>query len=565
MNTPVVALWILCVLATVGAGAGRPACRPQPWREADDVIDGWDWALPPGVKPDPSSGVLINERKVGPDFPGRLSRQVNWSWRRLEPEEGRFDVEPLRREILQRSEGGKYAIELHVRASVWELRHFPDEADYPRGWAQHAERSATAPRWLAKYKIPLEEMRKHGADNIGTPFQVVNLDIWHPEYHRRYVRMVRKLGESGIPRMPEATYVFVHLWSSSRGEEGAGPPVGDPRRKLFEERLRAWAAACKGVERKLCLVSHKEDDLRLAYRLGMGQRNGFVEMYMLHCENPMLGQSVDPDGYLVADQACPLIAENRASGDENEEYVPAAHVSRFGPVETWPHRYRESMLRVLQMRRNFIWAEGGRDLMDPPLLCYVSLELGKNRRNAPDAWCYLRESVVGWGKRARAVKNFERWLHQRDRPGCRTVATEKVAVQKQRGRSPQHQYDFTARRTDRANGQTAIGFALDDAFLAGGCHRMAVKITYRDRGNARWALAYPTGQDEGRRFVQCGDTGKVRTATFFLSDARFHAPGLQPHFFIRALDGDAVISFVRVIKLGAGADPVDKPGPRRVG
>ena len=25
--------------------------RPQEWRTADDVIDGWDWSLPPGVEP----------------------------------------------------------------------------------------------------------------------------------------------------------------------------------------------------------------------------------------------------------------------------------------------------------------------------------------------------------------------------------------------------------------------------------------------------------------------------------------------------------------------------------
>ena len=202
MRTALAVLWLACGLAA--AGAGRSACRPQPWRTSDDIIDGWDWSLPPGVKPDPSSGIKIDERKVGPDFPGRLSRQVNWSWRWLEPEEGRFDFERLRKAVLDTSKNGKYAIELHVRASVWELRNFPDEAEYSKGWERHKEHSATAPRWLKRYGIPLKEMRKRGLDNIGTPFQVVNLDIWHPEYHKRYVRMVRALGKSGIPRMPEA-------------------------------------------------------------------------------------------------------------------------------------------------------------------------------------------------------------------------------------------------------------------------------------------------------------------------------------------------------------------------
>ena len=80
---PAFASIVLCLAATAIAGGAVP----QVWRTRDDIIDGWDWSLPPGVKPDPSSGVLINGRKAGPDFPGRLSRQVNWSWRLLEPEE----------------------------------------------------------------------------------------------------------------------------------------------------------------------------------------------------------------------------------------------------------------------------------------------------------------------------------------------------------------------------------------------------------------------------------------------------------------------------------------------
>ncbi len=89
-----------------------------------------------------------------------------------------------------------------------------------------------------------------------------------------------------------------------------------------------------------------------------------------------------------SNEKCPLIAENRASGDENEEY---SNEIRFGPIETFPHRYHEATLRVLQMRRNFVWAEGGPWLVNPPLLHYLAVELGQTARTAPDAWCCLRE------------------------------------------------------------------------------------------------------------------------------------------------------------------------------
>jgi hypothetical protein len=296
--------------------------------------------------------------------------------------------------------------------------------------------------------------------------------------------------------------------------------------------------------------------MALAVKLGMGQRNGFVEHYLMHAPNPALGQLLDGDGYLVVDERNPLIAENRASGDENEEYTPG-HVARFGPLETFAHRYRESMLRVLQMRRNFVWAEGGPWLIDPPLLHYVALSLGKNAETSPDAWCSLRESYIpdrphrNW-KKAIPVKNFERWLYQRDAPGARTRPVEKVDVPKQMFEyHKSHLYDYTARATDAASGQLAIRFALDERFLSDGPHRVAVKVTYVDRADARWTLSYfgPRGMSNTRT-VSCGDTGETRTATFMLRDARFPGRGYAGRDLeIRALRGDAVVRFVRVIKL----------------
>ncbi|MBT3292470.1 MAG: hypothetical protein HN380_34520, partial [Victivallales bacterium] len=177
--------------------------------------------------------------------------------------------------------------------------------------------------------------------------------------------------------------------------------------------------------------------------------------YLLHAPNPMLAQTLDENGYLVVDESNPLIAENRASGDENEEYT-RNHEARFGPLDTFPHRYRESMLRVLQMRRNFLWAEGGKWLVNPPLLHYVALELGKTVKTAPDAWCYLRESHVrnraNWkDKTPLKVKNFERWLYQRDADGARTEPAERVAVPEQMFEfHRKHLYDDTARTTNTA-------------------------------------------------------------------------------------------------------------------
>jgi len=513
------------------------------WNETDHTVDGEDWSLPPWVKRAPYTGIQMGPNLVPAEFPGRIQRAVRASWRETEPTEGGFDFSALRREILKESEGGKFAVKMGLGASVWETRYFQSLQD------RTVKRTdiGTAPRWLESYKIPLIEERP----NKSIPFQVVNMDIYHPEYHRRYLKMVEAFGKSGIPRMKELDICYLHLVSASRGEEGSGPPLDDPRRPLYEERLRAWADAFKGVTYKFCLVSGKEEDLELGLKLGMGQRNGFVEHYLLHAPNPGLGQELDAEGYLVVNEQCPLIAENRASGDENEEYT-SGHVERFGPIESFPHRYHESTLRMLQMRRNFVWAEFGSWLINPPLLHYLALEMGKNARNAPDAWCYLRESVVKGGPRGRTVKNFERWLFQRDADGARTLATERVDVPPQMFEfHTNHLYDLTARQTQTAKGQSLIRFGLDEAFLAGGPHAVAVKITYLDRANAAWQLEYFTAANTtAKRKVVCGDSGKARTVTFLLKDAHFPGRGYAGlDLQIRALKGDAVIRLVRVIKL----------------
>ena len=110
-----------------------------------------------------------------------------------------------------------------------------------------------------------------------------------------------------------------------------------------------------------------------------------------------------------------------------------------------------------------------------------------------------------------------------------------------------HKYDLTARSTDQESGNKAIGFAIDDRFLSGGPHKVAVKITYHDQGKSRWALVYNHGQ--AQRDVICRDCGVVRTVTFFLDDAVFDARGMDYDFEIKAIEGDAIIKFVRIIKL----------------
>ena len=532
------------------SGNERIPVDPTPWRTGFDIIDGWDWSLPPGIKPVPYSGTtmpwpLVDGKRW--DLPGNELTKVVSSWRELEPEEGKYNFAPLKEKIKEDGKNWDGVI-LHIRASVWEIIDFPDYpgAEYPPNWlAKQKLSNESAPKWLDKYNIP--KLPGRPRYNIKTPFQIINYDVFDDEYHFRYLKFVEAFGKSGIPQMEEIFASYLHFASGSRGEEGEG--LNRPEQSKDKERLReryiAWADAFKGVEYKLACPSEKKEELEFAYSLGMGQRNGFVDMVMQGANNPGLGQVVDQNGYMTVDESLPPISENRAFGDENEEFSDLV-IPRFGPWETFMHRHRESTLRMLQMRRNFAWIENS--MMNPPLTHYFSLQLGRNVENTPDVWCYLRESVINNKGKPLPVKNFERWLYQRDTPGYIAAPCEKVIIPDNLVfYHPDHKYDYTARKTDIKNGNNAIGFAVDDRFLSGGPHKVAFKITYHDIGKARWALLYNGGNK--KKEISCWGNGTIRTVSYFLDDVFFDASGMNYDFEIKALEGDAVIKFVRVIKL----------------
>ncbi|HUT11808.1 MAG TPA: hypothetical protein VMY42_15010 [Thermoguttaceae bacterium] len=532
----------------------------MPWREQDDVVEGWDWSLPNGIEPVPRSGLVFSPREQR-RFPGNKLADVAVFWRDVEPEEGHFDFEPLHRKLENLPEDIT-GYRFHFYATVaYRL--------------SNDRKERIAPQWLAKYDIPVIDMT-----SVEGRFQLFNYPIWDERYHKRYLRVIEAMGRSGIPQLEGLRIVYVGAISKSWGEELYIPrEVGawceqhvgltpDVLEKCLNERLDAWAAAFSGVEYKLAWVGAGSDGgggeldyrgmgdrvIQHAYDLGMGQRCGFVENYLYQLNSPWLGQHVDDEGHLVVDETCAPIAENRAFGDENEEYG-RYWTGRFGPLETHPYRYHQSMIRALQMRRNYLCMSSASVDMDPPLTAYVSLALGRNVHDSPDAFCYLRQSTVrasSAGKQGKTtpIRNFERWLSQRDRDGYRTTPAIRAAQHEMMWMvPPELKYDWIARRTDMASENRRIGLALDDRFLSGGPYRVAIKVTYHDVGHGRWALVYALPEEShARRSIQCGDTGKVFTATFHLSDACFPAGEDDFDFYIEAEGEDATVSFVRVIK-----------------
>lgn len=537
----------------------------HPWIESDTVTSNADFSLPPHVQPASKSGIYISRKVNGVNrsqlltqkgFKGNIIKKVNMHWKQLEPVENVYRFDLLEKAINVASKNGKYKVELHIKGSVREFQYFKQSDKNLKKLEE------SAPLWLDNYDIPII------AEKPTSIFQIHNYDIYDSRYHSRYIELLNKLGTTRILENPAILVIYLHNKSHTRGEEGIGPKKGDPNRKKYLERMDTWAKIAGPQKNMIMETSYRDQDIQAALDRGMGQRNGWIEHYLTHGHKKVLGQGIDRHGYLIVNEHHPLIRGDVASGDENEEYENNRfYQQRFGHFSSFPHRYHESMLRLLQMRRSVVWAEGIKGFIDPALLQFVALELGKTVEDAPDAWSYLRESYLfekvhrQWvevdpkiirSDGSMPLKNFERWLYQRDDPSnhVRTVAVEPRGFGgRQLFRHQKYDYDLTARRTDTANSMNRIAFAVEDKFLSGPSHRVAIKVTYFDKGFGSFSLKFKrVGRKKESRSQGKNNTGKMMTRTYIINDIDLSARGMDTDFYLEAYEDDLTVRMVRIIK-----------------
>lgn len=490
--------------------------RPQEWIETDHIIDGWDWSLPPHVQPAPSALMAIKRSHHLNRFLDEILEPIDlpinptvslWvKWRDLEPEEGTYRFDVLRQRIQEAEKCG-YKVVLRMLCSA----------------------TSFAPEWISEYGIPIREEHKES--------KMVNYEISHPEFHKRYIRLIDELGKSGIPQIDVLKGAFVGYASPSNGDEGIGPHGMDPDMvPHVMERLDAWARAFKGVEHKVFMGGISQYGLDL----GFGIRRGFVEMYMYHIPDEMIGQMVDKNGYLWVNVSADVLKRGVFHGEENEEYeekwASAEREFRFGPdTESYVYRYFTSNLRLLQMRSNYVLYNSFSII--PEQMVWVGQSLGRTVEDTPDIWCALRESYV---RKVGPVKNFERWLYQRDSEGFETKPAFRIEHPIRMWMVERDKYyDYIARKGRQ------IGLAVDDRWCGGRPVDVAIKTTYFDIGTGTVELT--VGQE--RRTIALTGSGAVKTVTFFFEKADFSAKGMEYDIVFQGLETDAVISFVRVIRL----------------
>ena len=342
--------------------------------------------------------------------------------------------------------------------------------------------------------------------------------------------------------------LFLGYASPSYGDEGIGPfpesmAGANDTIQHVRERIDAWASACKGVEDKVIMGGLSN----YGFSKGFGIRRGFVEMYLSHIPDEQIGQKVDANNYLYVDETNPIIAKNVFNGDENEEYgetwATEERLFRFGKTtESFPYRYFTANLRLLQMRCNDLLANDF--TLNPEMLAWVGVEMGKTITDAPDAWCFLRESYLK-DNGGHPVKNFERWLYQRDMPGYETTPAVKIEQAIQMWMvQPGKYYDFIAREGKK------IGFDVEDKWT-GLKDSLAIKVSYFDNHSGELNLLYNNGMRQVKKTIILNGDEQLKTATFFIDNLKKNQMMHNYEFTLEAgvQTEKIIISFVRIIDL----------------
>lgn len=512
----------------------------QPWSNSNNIINGWDWSLPAGIKTSPTAFVNIpNNPNSG--IPCRNLDQIRMTWNELEPTEGTYRWDLLRTSIDQSIAKGYSGVVLRIWGSVWEVVAYPDRTIPLTKWPGG---TLAAPRWLRSgaYKVPLIEMKPSSHVTTTADWQIINCDIMDAVYHEKYKRFIRAFGASGIPAMNEVALVNLTYRSHSMGEEFTdykdAESTATPNQiaQRTQERIDVWVEAFGSNRRKLMYVKNDE----YAGKIGIGTRGGYVEMYNHLCHVPEIGQYIDEYRYMYVDENNPFIKSGVAFGDENEEY--STTTTKFGNYATFGYRYMISSLMMLKMRRNY--AMLAKETLNPGLLYWTGLEMGRTIEDTPDVWCWLNEcylsSSTNDGKKA-PVKNVERWLFQRDSPGYETEPYLQVPLTKALWYNDyaNYPYDYVARRGLK------MGFAVDDRYLSDKPEKVAIKITFYDGIAGTLKLVYNDCKTNNEVSCKSEGTDAFKTATFFITiackakgmdyDLEIHSPERVPVNMVRVI------------------------------
>ncbi len=606
---------VVAAASTVLFGLGNDLTTTASWRSTDDVVNGWDWSYAPGTVPAAFSGMFQfgnNLNNWPPNFPGNKIYKIDGddangsqicSWRNLEPTQGSYSgLGAAFNKVSSTSYSGWAGFQIDIRGTVYNGN------------------SPTAPSWINVSTFPSTGKQ---TNNAGDGY----FDVSYSQWYTPFRQLITQVCNFTPPAWNGVTYKLlehprvicqiIHGQSNTAGEEQG---MGDTPANHVET-CRQWGVAAGAYRYKQAWAGEGDAADLDVMNAGLGARGGIIEVWLRQQYTPRggstsdtgqrteayktaAGASVADNYYLTVDETYPIIEENRHWGDQNEEYRASELTNpnkEWGLVpEKWHIMNRMSWLTVLRMRRNICAVEtpgsfksntgsnavnglnvdpgsGNRSFVNPPLINWVSLQLGKRVDGVGGSTAIATEAICGlnqtwaWGypgsgsARILLIHNIpERWLTQREIVGGTSVsnnqtygwnATRRADLDSQ----PALWSMNTARKMNDSS--TGIGFRLDDDFIGrpgsgGTTVPVAIKVTYVDNNTHTWTLNYfnSAGTAQTKSVTNnntgvtdaSGATSKVKTATFFLSNFGALATALTDFRITGSLSTQFM--FARVIK-----------------
>ncbi|NOY79449.1 MAG: hypothetical protein GXP31_00440 [Kiritimatiellaeota bacterium] len=572
-------------LALLSEGRSASA-QPEPSARLLGIRSGHDWSLPKWVRMTPDAGYFgggewIRKRQELSRFrDGRLhiAHYVVLSWAEANPAEGVYNWDLIDQKVRSATgtpaDGFVFWIQAYGRYNYTKWK-----------WARSEEKRK---RILRETCMLPEWVIKKGKVRFLSNGAVA---AWEPGcgYQEYFGLFLRALGKR-YKDHPRLIGVDMRGLDSRYGEWcwRDGPAVlheAETQTGLTPDTLRRWGLqfvrdyleAFKGRARKLIWPNCEEtfigkrgtefdygpasrDVWKFALAKGCGVRDGMPTAWYRYI-TPGWGCSVTDAGYLVFDESYPPYRDGAMMYSENSEYRKRDD-PRFGPATMNGIRFFIASLRVLQLRRSWEWVPWR--VMDPiteqlapyggeSFVRWIEYELGKRAGTAPDAWCWLREGYRAKWAGSKPVKNFERWLLQRDiAPDGNTVPTDKIDISMLKYNYPSGKgYEFHARRTDLARGGRCVYFRIEPQFLTGGPHHVLLRVTYLDGPATAWRIDYTSPRGVAASVpVETMGSGTWKTATFSIPDLQVPGTGLKDMDFRLAVTGDkdVTVRFVRLVK-----------------
>lgn len=545
-----------------------------------DIVDGDNWSLPQSIQPTPGTGFgWVTEAWVNrwtarypltDETATYFARYVEFTWAEVNPRPGVYDWETIDAQVE-----AVLAVP-GMGFGLWPKIYARSNKFGPNAWNKGSGDyygSPMVPRWLeeqgrVRYTPQGHVVAWDAQSGYLNELRTFLLALGrrykdHPRFAWVDCRYIDPHWGEGTFRASEEQFRQVEH------EFGLGP---EELEQFMHRYLDIFAEAFQGQERKVNVANWEptlpgfpsryglaSEHIRShALEKGFGGRDGQVEVWNRYTTSGF-GISVDDDGYLHLDEDYPPIKEGRFWATENENYLRGGDSweHKFGPDALAGYRWFASSLRLLQMRRNWdlIFADLPLPLAWFPLTRYVQLSLGKTARTSSDAWCWLRE---GYQKRReggneRTLKNFERWLIQRDvSPDGTTCPTARVDISLMgQASASSRSYEFQARRTDQATGQRAIYFRASRDWFGDADQSVRLFVTYLDGAASTWAIEYESPAARERTpEVTTTNSGLWRTAVFRLPVFRRSGSfSGQTDFRLAVVTGeDVTVRLVRLVK-----------------